>query len=40
VASAPTSGDAGPGGTPLLAGGALIALVAGGAGWTVWRRRG
>jgi hypothetical protein len=24
----------------LLAGGALIALVAGGAGWTVWRRRG
>ncbi|HET7820941.1 MAG TPA: hypothetical protein VFL10_05395 [Ornithinibacter sp.] len=40
LASAPTSADAddsGPG--TLIAGGALVALVAGGAGWAAWKRR-
>lgn len=41
LAAAPTSGpderSSGPG--TLLVGGALVALVAGGAGWAAWRRR-
>lgn len=41
LASAPTSADADDGGGPgtLVAGGALVALVAGGAGWAAWKRR-
>jgi hypothetical protein len=41
LASAPTSADADDSGGPgtLLAGGALVALVAGGAGWAAWKRR-
>ncbi len=42
IAAAPTSADAGDaGGGPgtLLAGGALVALVAAGAGWAAWKRR-
>jgi hypothetical protein len=40
LASAPTSADADDGGPgTLIAGGALVALVAGGAGWAAWKRR-
>jgi hypothetical protein len=41
LAAAPTSADAGGGSGPgtLLAGGALVALVAAGAGWAAWKRR-
>ncbi|HSF97269.1 MAG TPA: hypothetical protein VLA55_01150 [Ornithinibacter sp.] len=40
LAAAPTSGpDDSSGPATLLVGGALVALVAGGAGWAAWRRR-
>ncbi|HYN67363.1 MAG TPA: hypothetical protein VES93_10780 [Ornithinibacter sp.] len=41
IAAAPTSADAGGGSGPgtLVAGVALAALVAGGAGWAAWKRR-
>lgn len=41
LAAAPTSADADTGGGPvtLLAGAALVALVAAGAGWAAWKRR-
>ena len=41
LAAAPTSTDADDGGGPgtLIAGAALVALVAGGAGWAAWKRR-
>ena len=41
LAAAPTSADADDGSGPgtLLAGAALVALVAGGAGWAAWKRR-
>jgi hypothetical protein len=42
IAAAPTSVDADDGGSgpgTLLAGGALVALVAAGAGWAAWKRR-
>jgi len=41
IAAAPTSFDAGGGSGPgtLVAGGALVALVAAGAGWASWKRR-
>jgi hypothetical protein len=41
LAAAPTSADAAGTGGPgtLIAGGALVALVAGGAGWAAWKRR-
>ncbi len=42
IAAAPTStgGDNGTGPGTLVAGAALVALVAGGAGWAAWKRRG
>ncbi|MGL5818210.1 MAG: hypothetical protein ACRCZD_06355 [Phycicoccus sp.] len=40
VAGRATSADAGPGVGTAVAGGALVALVAAGAGYTAWRRRG
>ena len=40
LAAGPTSGDGSGNLGTLLGGGALVALVAGGAGWAAWKRRG